>query len=67
MAINLSATGVSIECDEQLAIGDQLEINIEPEKTITAPLSAIVEIIRIGEGRNNHAYKLACSIKEMKP
>lgn len=67
MAINLSATGVSIECDEQLAIGDQLEINIEPEKTITAPLSAIVEVIRIGEGGNNHAYELACSIKEMKP
>lgn len=66
IAKNLSATGVLIECDEPLTIGDQLEINIKPEKTITDPLNAVVEVIRIGEGRKNHAYELACTITEMK-
>lgn len=32
VATNLSATGVMIECEDQLTVGDQLEINITPEK-----------------------------------
>ena len=66
IATNLSATGILIECDEQLEVGDELEINVKPEKAIVAPLSAIVEIIRIGQGNNGKAYELACTIKEMK-
>ena len=30
---NLSASGVLIECDQQLAVGDELEINVKPAKT----------------------------------
>lgn len=66
LVTNLSATGVLIECDQQLAVGDELEINVKPAKTIVAPLYAIVEIIRIGQGNDDRAYELACTIKEMK-
>ena len=66
VATNLSATGVMIECEHQLTVGDQLEINITPEKTIVPPLQAVVEIIRIGQGSEGKAYKMACAISEMK-
>lgn len=65
VATNLSATGVMIECDHALTVGDQLEINIVPAKTIVPPLNALVEIIRIGGGEGK-AYKMACAISEMK-
>ncbi|MCK5092083.1 MAG: PilZ domain-containing protein [Gammaproteobacteria bacterium] len=66
VATNLSATGVLIECKDQLAVGDQLEINIVPEKTIVPPLHALVEIIRIGQGGEGKVYQVACAISEMK-
>ena len=62
---NLSAIGILIVTDQPFHEGDELEINVKPEKTIVPPLYAIVEVLRV-HAVEDRLYEIGCSIKEMK-
>lgn len=43
---DISATGMSFEVDQELTIGDEMEVAIESTSTTISSLSAIVKIVR---------------------
>jgi hypothetical protein len=46
-ARDLSASGLSILCQQEVAEGSVLEVNVQPEKSIVPPLQATVEVMRV--------------------
>ena len=63
---NLSGSGVMFTTLEEVDIGVALEINITPNKTITPPMHAYVEIIRCLFDENDSTYHVAAEIKGIK-
>ena len=61
---DLSASGVSFFTDQQLSVGDELEVNIKPANKLTPPLYAIAEVIRAELVTPPPTYEIACHIKE---
>lgn len=47
IAKNLSASGLSVICSEEVKEGSALEINVEPEQAIVPPLLASCEVTRL--------------------
>ena len=46
-ARDLSASGLSVLCQKEIAEGTVLEVNIQPEKAIVPPLQATCEVVRV--------------------
>lgn len=65
VAGDLSASGLKILTEKEVAVGSILSIKILPEKAIIAPLHAIVEVVW-SSGLVGDKYELGASIKEMK-
>jgi len=62
-AINLSATGLAMTCDQDLPAGTRLEININPAYRVVPPMNAIVEILRVKKQAEDK-FEYACEIRE---
>jgi len=67
IALNISNNGILFLANEELEEGSLKEIRLEPLDESIAPLSAIVQILRVelAEGINNQ-YKTAAVIKRLK-
>ena len=63
--INLSAGGVLIDTEQEIATNSQLEINITPKMAMVPPLHAIVEVLRVEENDTSNSYIIAGTIKEI--
>ena len=48
--LDLSGSGLAIECSETFSEGDTFRIKVEPDKPIFLPLVADVEVVRVDEG-----------------
>lgn len=64
-AINISATGMLVLCDQVLPEGGEYQINITPERRVTPPLDALVEVLRVKPAQESGLYEVAFVIKEM--
>jgi len=65
---DLSATGLQFHTSHDLAIGDMLNVHIEPGKSgITLPFHAKVEVIHVEEIVPEKEYSVGCKIIEMLP
>ena len=63
--LNLSSTGAMVLCDEEPAIGQRLELHIEPRLALVPALDALVEVVRVlpvAEG----GFEVGMSILEMR-
>ena len=64
-AINLSATGFSFSCAEQLQFDEELEIKITPgQEGLTPPLHAMVRVVHVNATTDN-TYAIGCVITGM--
>ena len=63
-AVNLSATGLAMRCDQPVEAGQRLEIKIKPDYTVVPPLYALVEVLRV-QPLEDGQYQLACEIREI--
>ncbi|MCW8888029.1 MAG: PilZ domain-containing protein [Gammaproteobacteria bacterium] len=64
-ARDLSASGLQIVTQKEVAIGTILNIKVLPEKAIIAPLHAVVEVVW-KKGPIGNQFELGVSIREMK-
>jgi hypothetical protein len=65
-AINISATGLLVVCDQELPAGQQYEVNVAPEKQVVPPLDALVEVLRVRPAEEAGKYEVAFVINEMR-
>lgn len=66
IAKNISGNGVLFVADEQVEVGDIIEINIVPgEEESVPPMSAIIEVVRVNPTENGD-FEIAGLIKTMK-
>ena len=63
--MDLSATGLRIHSAVSLEAGDEIEVNVKPEKTYVPPLYAIAEVLRV-DLLDSGNFEIACKILEMK-
>lgn len=66
IADNLSATGLQVTTDKMVNEGVFMEINVQPEQAVVAPLKAHVEVVRttpVDGGK----YVLGLRVIEMHP
>ena len=61
---NLSGDGILIMSERKLTPGDELTLVVAPQKSITAPLEAHVEIIWV-EALDSKSYRAGAKITEM--
>ncbi|MBL4762637.1 MAG: PilZ domain-containing protein [Gammaproteobacteria bacterium] len=60
---DLSASGLSFECVEELRSGEVLEVVIKPVNDVTPPFAAVVSVIRcIRLDESSAALTAACGI-----
>ena len=64
IACDLSASGLKIVTENDIAIGTILNIRILPEKSLITPLHAVVEVVWSRAIADNK-YELGASVKEM--
>jgi len=64
-SINLSAAGILFRTKEKLTEGCSLEISVKPVNTITPPLNALIEVIRVVPVENGE-YEVAATIEGIK-
>jgi hypothetical protein len=65
--VDFSATGLRMECDENLAAGSRLALQIKPgsDKIIPA-ISAHGEVVRCGVNKNA-VYEISCKLIKVLP
>lgn len=60
---DLSASGLSFECVEELQSGESLEVVIKPLNEVTPPFAAVVSVIRCTRlDENSAVLTAACGI-----
>jgi len=64
-SINLSAAGILFRTHVKLTAGSSLEIVVNPVNTVTPPLNALIEIIRVVAVENDE-YEVAATIEGIK-
>jgi len=62
---NLSARGMLLTSYESLQVGDSLEVDIRPANTLTPPLHAMVEVVRVEPGAAAGSVEAGCTITEI--
>ena len=65
IARNLSATGMLVTTDKEVAKGVRLDVRVQPEESIVPPLEATVEVLRVDRLATGE-YELGLTIKELK-
>lgn len=64
--INLSGNGIMFTTQEILKVGNKLELNVVPHsKSLTPPLNAIVNIVRIIPGNTPGSYNIGGSFDKI--
>ncbi|MCP4284907.1 MAG: PilZ domain-containing protein [Gammaproteobacteria bacterium] len=63
IAKDLSGGGLLLRVDNALSTGSRINVEIQPGKSITPPLYAIVEVVRCDS--NGGEFEAACSIVRM--
>ena len=63
--VDISASGMSFEAEEEVEPGRALEIRTFPADRITPPITALVEVVRCDEAAQGR-YRIACAIKGIK-
>jgi len=64
--INLSGNGIMFTTQEVLKIGNKLELNVVPRlKSLTPPLNAIVNVVRIIPGNTPGHYNIGGSFDKI--
>jgi hypothetical protein len=58
---NLSATGLLMASEKEVAPGTRINVSIMPGQAITPPLSAEASVIR-SDRQQNDQYNIACTI-----
>ncbi len=61
---NLSSAGLLFVAGEGLEPGERLCVHLAPEKDVTPPLEAVVEVLRV-ESDAEGGFEIACSIIEI--
>ena len=64
-SINLSAAGILFRTHDKLSAGSSLEIVVNPVNTVTPPLNALIEIIRVVAVENDE-FEVAATIEGIK-
>ncbi len=62
---NLSTTGLAFQANERFALGTLLDIRLDPGNTLTAPLDATIEIIRVNTNKDRRSYNIAGRITQI--
>lgn len=62
--INLSAGGVLFTSDHNVEPGTLMEISIQPEQVLVAPLDATIKVVRT-RSNTNGSYAIAGQIKDL--
>jgi hypothetical protein len=62
---DLSASGLKLVTEKEVAVGTILNLQVLPEQAIIAPLHAVVEVVWV-TGPVNNKYELGVSIREMR-
>lgn len=63
--INLSAKGVLVQTDRNFEPGTRLNIQVKPELSLSAPLEAIIRVLRVDAIPESSEYKLAAVIEDL--
>lgn len=63
--LDLSGAGIRFESSQEVEVGKALEICITPEREVTPPLEALIEVIRC-EPLGETKWEIAASIKGIK-
>ncbi len=65
---DLSASGLQLRTDQELASGAILNVEIRPAREITPPLHAVAKVIRCTPSEESGGgFSIACSIEQMLP
>ena len=65
MAQNLSGRGLMFMAEEELPVGEMLEVRITPKTDVTPPLHAMVKIVRADKKRKSEEYEIGAIIKQV--
>ena len=65
LAQNLSGRGLMFIAEQELPVGDMLEVHITPETNVTPPLHAMVKIVRADKKRKGDGYEIGAIIKQV--
>ena len=63
--LNLSASGILIECDDKFPVGTTLNISVSPKLAISPSFTAIVEVIRVIAGSSRGCYQIAGKLADI--
>ena len=63
--LDLSASGMSFVCHSQLSAGERLQVTITPERDITPPMQAEIEILRCNA--EGDQFSVAATIQQILP
>lgn len=66
VATDLSATGLQLNCANEVPVGSMMTVEMTPEKAIVPPLKAKVEVVRCDKSAGG-GYQLGLKIVEMLP
>lgn len=64
--IDVSASGMAFEAEEEIKLGRALEIRTFPADRINPPITALVEVVRCEQTAQEGRYRVACVIKGIK-
>jgi PilZ domain len=62
---SISGSGISFTTDSPISQGKAIEINVVPNNSITPPMIAFIEVVRITRQANDN-YEIAATIKSIK-
>lgn len=67
LAHDLSVDGISFDCPVQLAAAEEAEIKLlPPEGSLTAPLKAVIQVIRCDPTDSPHRFLIAAALRVTK-
>lgn len=62
---SISGAGVSFIADQNIQVGQAVEINVLPTKSLTPPMNAFIEVVRTTPNHDG-TFEIAATIKSIK-
>jgi len=62
---NLSTSGVAFQANEYIELGALLDVRLEPGNTLTPPLDATIEVIRVDSSEDLRSFNIAGRITQI--
>lgn len=62
---NLSTSGLSFFANQSVDIGALLDVRLDPGNTLTPPLDATIEVLRVDTGDDLRSYNIAGRITQI--